>query len=113
MTLNTQMQILKKLSELKSAVSELESLINRQPIGAQKPARNGYLVEASEVLDIYRPGSDLVRWTTCAVICNEMGIEPSRGNCSSIGSTLKGAGFPRRRSQGRVLYNLPKPPPMY
>jgi hypothetical protein len=106
------MHLLRKIEQAKALLFEIEALVLGDLIPTQNPARAGYLVDAKEVLRLYPRDAGLVRWATCARVCDEMGIEPTRGNCSSVGSTLKGAGFPRRRSQGKVLYNLPSAPPM-
>jgi hypothetical protein len=111
--MSTQIHLLEKIAQVKALLSDIEALLAGGPVSDDKPLRIGYLVDSKDLLNIYPREAELVRWVTCAKLCEEMEIESTRGNCSSIGCTLKKAGFPRRRSQGKVLYNLPACPAMY
>jgi hypothetical protein len=58
------------------------------------------------VADNYDLESAGERWITCAQICEELSIDPSRSNCNRLGQSIPQS-IPRRRSQGKKLLLMP------
>jgi coenzyme F420-reducing hydrogenase gamma subunit len=104
--MNPNIAISRKLEQVSDLVAEIKELMNQRPEKATN-ARREYLVEADLVAQSYPKEEPCTRWITCAQACTEMGIEPTRGACSSVGATLSRLGFKSRRSNGKTLVFVP------
>jgi hypothetical protein len=104
--MNPNIAISRKLEQVSALVAEIKELMNQQP-GKASGARREYLVEADLVAQSYPSEDECTRWITCAQACAEMGIEPTRGACSSVGASLSRLGFKSRRSNGKTLVFIP------
>lgn len=104
--MNHKISISRKLEQVSALVAEIKELMNQQPEKAIN-SRLEYLVEADLVASSYPREDECTRWITCAQACAEMGIEPTRGACSSVGASLSRLGFKSRRSNGKTLVFVP------
>ena len=95
--------IKQKLSQISALISDIESLMG----SSHTAGYNQYLLDEYSVKASYDFNAVATRWVTCADLCAEQGIQPTRANCSSMGSIMKRSGIATRRSQGRKLLNMP------
>lgn len=95
----------RKLQQIRELVSEIEALMEDSKV---KPDRSPfYGVDSIIFSREYDLSDDGARWITCAEICSEVGIDPTRANCTSVGRYLAHKGLRTRRSNGRTLVHMP------
>ncbi|MGL4517042.1 MAG: hypothetical protein ACRCUH_10185 [Shewanella sp.] len=104
--MNNQIAITRKLAQIAELTAEITALMECP--NPKIPAnRQQFLVDFELVEKSYPADAAPTRWITCTEVCFEMGIKPTRGNCSSVGSALRRLGFTTRRSNGKNIVFLP------
>ena len=106
--MNNEIAIRRKLEAINALTAEIAFLLSGA--GEIKP-RIDLPARRLEINDLvarnYSQDGGRLRRITCAAVCEEIGIDPNRSNCTSVGQALKAAGFNSIRSNGRTLHILP------
>lgn len=94
--------ILRKIQELAEDAQSLasESAFRRHAPGSNEQTES----MLRSVYDFTIMEGD---WKTCASVCDEIGLEITRANCSMIGRCLSSIGVASKRSHGKNLVFMP------
>ena len=106
--MNNEIAIRRKLDAINALTADIALLLSGA--GEIKPRIDlpAWRLEINDlVARSYPKDGGPMRRITCASVCTEIGIEPNRSNCTSVGQALKAAGFNSRRSNGITLHILP------
>jgi len=100
---NSELEI---IESIRSQLADLEQMISADELHARKRAYTKLSSEMPTLDNFYDLREKGKRWMTCAQICEEIGIEPSRSNCTMLGNKIPGS-VQRRRSNGKNLLLMP------
>lgn len=105
--MQNRIHVARKLNQIAEILKEIELLIQDEKPKKQRKPRQEFLVSAGLVSGFYPKDLQPTRWLTCSDICKELGLNPDRANCTSVGATMSAMGFDKRRSNGKTLINVP------
>lgn len=94
------------IESIRSQLDALEKMISTGEPHTRKRAYANLSYEIPSIDNFYDLSSAGTRWMTCAQICEEIGIAPSRSNCNVLGHRIPNS-VPRRRSNGKNLLLMP------